>query len=602
MSPIPLWVGRLNKRALNRVMRFAAPHLPGFALLVHRGRRSGREYAVPVNIFRHDAGYRIALTYGRRTDWVRNVLAAGGCRVRTRGRWVELTNPRLVHDPGRTWAPPVVRQILGLTRTPDSLVLDVAAGGRGMRVRRAAVLRGRRDDPARVWWDARRAHRQGREAVQERQRARLAELVRYARRHSAYYRERYQDLPERVDDVTSLPVTNKRDLMARFDEVVTDPAVTRESVQAFVEDPDRIGERFAGRYLVATTAGTTGHRGIFVLDDRYWSVMSGLMGVLAPRWLSWRDLVRMLGRRRHVAGVVATGGHFLSISAATREKREKPRRHRSLRVFPVHTPVPRLVRQLNGFDPILLGGYASVLRLLATEQAAGRLHLRPMLVLSTAEDLPPAEHTRLQRAFGAKVREVYGCTESGYVAYSCAEGWLHLLDDWVIVEPVDADHRPVPPGVVSHTVLMTNLATRVQPILRYDVGDRVLVRPDPCACGDPAPALRVHGRSADVLTFPAAGATGASVTVSPLALGAVLDGTPGVELFQIVQATPTSLRLRLHQAGGADPDAVRAAALAGIRAVLTDLGLSHVTVEPDPDPPEQSAGGKYRTVIPLVAR
>ncbi|GAA1637085.1 nitroreductase family deazaflavin-dependent oxidoreductase [Georgenia ruanii] len=127
MSPIPLWVGRVNKRALNRVMRFVAPYLPGFALLVHRGRRSGREYAVPVNIFRDGAGYRIALTYGPSTDWVRNVRAAGGCRVRTRGRLVELTNPRLVHDPGRSWAPPVVRQILGLAQAPDSLVLDADA-------------------------------------------------------------------------------------------------------------------------------------------------------------------------------------------------------------------------------------------------------------------------------------------------------------------------------------------------------------------------------------------------------------------------------------------------------------------------------------------
>ena len=128
MSPFPLWVGRLNKRALNRVMRFVAPHLPGFALLAHRGRRSGREYTVPINIFRDDGSYRIALTYGRHTDWVRNVLAAGGCRVRTRGRWVDLTNPHLVHDPRRAWAPPVVRQILGLAHVPDSLVLDTAGG------------------------------------------------------------------------------------------------------------------------------------------------------------------------------------------------------------------------------------------------------------------------------------------------------------------------------------------------------------------------------------------------------------------------------------------------------------------------------------------
>ena len=154
----------------------------------------------------------------------------------------------------------------------------------GTRRRSAAGDRG--SSAAWVWWDALRAHRQGREAIRHRQQPRLSELVDFARKHSAYYRDLYQGLPERVEDVALLPVTDKRELMAHFDDVVTDPAVTWEAVQQFVADPARIGDRFAGRYLVATTAGTTGARGLFVLDDRYWAVTSGLMGRLAAEWLS----------------------------------------------------------------------------------------------------------------------------------------------------------------------------------------------------------------------------------------------------------------------------------------------------------------------------
>ena len=230
-----------------------------------------------------------------------------------------------------------------------------------------------------MWWDAYRAHRQGPAAIRRRQRARLAELVAYARQHSAYYPDRYQGLPEHVEDVTALPVTNKGELMAHFDEVATDPAVTLAGVQEFVADPARIGDRFAGKYLVATTAGTTGTRGIFVLDDRYWGVTSGLMGILTAKWMSWRGLLRLLCRGARSAEVITTGGHFLSAAAGTQEKQEKPRRHRNVRIFSVHSPLPRLVAQLNGFDPALLGGYASVLRLLATEQQAGRLHMHPVL-------------------------------------------------------------------------------------------------------------------------------------------------------------------------------------------------------------------------------
>lgn len=94
--------------------------------------------------------------------------------------------------------------------------------------------------------------------VRHRQKARLAELVAYARQHSAYYRDLYRELPEHVEDVALLPVTNKGELMAHFDEVATDPAVTLAAVQEFVVDPNRIGDRFAGKYLVATTAGTPG--------------------------------------------------------------------------------------------------------------------------------------------------------------------------------------------------------------------------------------------------------------------------------------------------------------------------------------------------------
>ncbi|WP_127126167.1 nitroreductase family deazaflavin-dependent oxidoreductase [Georgenia sp. SYP-B2076] len=131
MSPLPRSVARANRVFLNRVLGLVAPRLPGFAMLTHRGRHSGREYTIPVNIFREGAGYRVALTYGRHTDWVRNVLAAGGCTVVTRGRRVELVDPRLVHDPSVPWAPPVVRQILRLTRTTDSIVFAVRPGGAG---------------------------------------------------------------------------------------------------------------------------------------------------------------------------------------------------------------------------------------------------------------------------------------------------------------------------------------------------------------------------------------------------------------------------------------------------------------------------------------
>jgi len=121
--PIPKLVGRANRRVTNPVLGRVAGRLPGFAIVAHVGRRSGRAFRTPVNLFRDGDRYTIALTYGRDSQWVRNVLAAGGTEVETRGRRVRLTDPRLVHDPTRSRVPRPVRLVLRLVRVEDFLVL-----------------------------------------------------------------------------------------------------------------------------------------------------------------------------------------------------------------------------------------------------------------------------------------------------------------------------------------------------------------------------------------------------------------------------------------------------------------------------------------------
>jgi deazaflavin-dependent oxidoreductase (nitroreductase family) len=121
--PIPKVVGRWNKAGLNRLTRHIAPWAPGFGVIVHRGRRSGRRYQTPVNVFSAGNGYVVALTYGPETDWVKNVLAAGGCELRTRGQTLQLGSPRLFHDESRASIRPVERQVLRSLNVADFLSL-----------------------------------------------------------------------------------------------------------------------------------------------------------------------------------------------------------------------------------------------------------------------------------------------------------------------------------------------------------------------------------------------------------------------------------------------------------------------------------------------
>jgi deazaflavin-dependent oxidoreductase (nitroreductase family) len=112
-------------RITNRLMNRLAPRLPGFGVVVHTGRTSQRTYHTTVNVFPRDNGFIIALTYGRNSDWVRNVLASGGCKLITRGRVWRLTNPRVFHDESRAIAPGPIHLILSVLRVSDFLDLSL---------------------------------------------------------------------------------------------------------------------------------------------------------------------------------------------------------------------------------------------------------------------------------------------------------------------------------------------------------------------------------------------------------------------------------------------------------------------------------------------
>jgi len=107
----------------NRITGLFAGHVPGFGVIVHQGRRSGRQYRTPVNVFGVPGGYLVALTYGPNSDWVKNVVAGNGCLLEVRGRRVRLADPRIVHDESRRDVPPIVRTILGLLAVTDFLRL-----------------------------------------------------------------------------------------------------------------------------------------------------------------------------------------------------------------------------------------------------------------------------------------------------------------------------------------------------------------------------------------------------------------------------------------------------------------------------------------------
>ncbi|HEY0805771.1 MAG TPA: nitroreductase family deazaflavin-dependent oxidoreductase [Pseudonocardiaceae bacterium] len=125
----PRGLAKFNRHVTNRILGPLALRLPGFGIIVHTGRKSGRTYRTPVNLFRVDGRCVVALTYGPGSDWVRNVVAAGGCDLVRHGSQVHLAEPRLVHDPRRRLMPAVVRPILAVVGVEDFLELRAASAG-----------------------------------------------------------------------------------------------------------------------------------------------------------------------------------------------------------------------------------------------------------------------------------------------------------------------------------------------------------------------------------------------------------------------------------------------------------------------------------------
>src|SRR6266446_8833463 len=120
------WLAAFNLAVTNRISSRFAPRLPGFGIVTHVGRKSGRMYRTPVNVFRAPEGFLIALTYGRESEWVRNVLAVGGCDLETRPVLYQLSAPTIVHDPTRRRFPMLVRIILWIIGAEDFIQLSTS--------------------------------------------------------------------------------------------------------------------------------------------------------------------------------------------------------------------------------------------------------------------------------------------------------------------------------------------------------------------------------------------------------------------------------------------------------------------------------------------
>lgn len=428
-----------------------------------------------------------------------------------------------------------------------------------------------------------------RQALQTR---RLRDLVAHAKENSPYYRELYRDIPADWS-LEDLPPVNKRDLMAHFDEWVCDRDVKLADVEEFLKDTDNIGRKFRKKHLIFTTSGSTGNPLIAVYDTTANNIMGGIAACRS--YARKEDLKAFMKRGGKTIGVFADGGFYLSNSSVRARLRSMPWKKRQMAISSALYPIPTIVRQLNDFQPAMLGGYPSHLELLIEEARACRLKISPVIIMTGGEYLSDDLRKRLADTFHCYVQTSYSCTEGGTVACECGRQHFHINEDWLLVEPVDKAGNPVPDGCLSDKILLTNLFNYTQPYIRYEVTDRVRLHREPCGCGNPAPWLELEGRTDDVVSFTQGGK---SIRIAPLAIYAVMKEVPGLRRFQLLVYPENRVVLRLEeQEGTAKADAF-AAARAALTVYLSQQGISRAEITLSDELPRQHPqSGKFKHVM-----
>jgi phenylacetate-CoA ligase len=429
-------------------------------------------------------------------------------------------------------------------------------------------------------------------AWQRRQAQRLDALLHEVSRRSAWWRARLAPArqPGGGFDLARVPVSRKRQLMPHFRDWVTDPRLELAALRRFAHGALDHSQAFDDRFVVWESSGSSGEPALFVQDAAAMAVFDAVEAARGPASLlepgalieGWR-----------LAFVGAIDGPFASIVSLQRLRRLNPWMARQSRAFSFLQPVQSLVGQLHEWQPRVLSTYPSLAWLLAQEQRAGRLDLQLHAVWTGGESLTQAVRRDVAQAFGCPVRNSYGASECLAIAFECACDALHLNADWVLLEPVDDAGRPVAPGSIGSTTLLTNLANTAQPIIRYDLGDRVRIAEAACGCGSPLPTLEVQGRSDAVLSL--RGAHGRAVHLAPLALTTVLEDEAGVFDFCLHQHGAQALTLELYGAARER----RGAALAALHRFL-DLqgaGATTVHVRCRARPAQRTRSGKQPRVV-----
>ena len=393
------------------------------------------------------------------------------------------------------------------------------------------------------------------EQMKELQEKKLRKLLRYAYHNSAYYHRTFTQagISEKNIDRISLkqfPVIDKDLLMQNYDELVTDPEVRQEELRKFDESPASKSENYLGRYHIIHSSGSTGVPRYFVYDDKAWGQM--LLGIIrGALWgMSMIDILKLLAGKPRILYIAATDGRYAGAMAVGDGITGL---HADQEYLDINEPIEKGNQKVIKFDPNIVIGYPSAIKLMAEQVRLGRVPNHVKRVISCGEPLSPGLRDFLEDTFKCPVINFYGSSESLALGLeeNAGDGMI-LFDDLNVIE------------VENGEMYLTCLYNFAQPLIRYHLTDTL--KPKKRLQNDPYGFSRAEVllcRNEDEMWFRKA--DGTEEFIHPLSVeGICVDG---LKDYQFVQTSEKSFQIRAE----ISEDASKEAIIQGIESIMEPL-------------------------------
>jgi phenylacetate-CoA ligase len=304
--------------------------------------------------------------------------------------------------------------------------------------------------------------KRSRESILRLREKKFRRILKYAYENSRFYYNLYKSKGISRKDLDSisiedLPVIDKNIVMNNFDDMLVVRDISKKKVMNFLQRSKSPNELLLDKYHVVHSSGSSGKIGVYIYSRRDWDEFYPYI----TRALDFKF------RKKKASYIGAVDGHYSGISFISWITESISRFFCEPLILDINAPIEDNIKKLNRFQPDILGGYFTGLKILAEYQEKGMLQVKPKVVENCAEGINTKDKEYIENIFDASLVNIYGFAECPAVGAGKNEyGGIYIWDDLAYIE-IKKDH-----------LLLTNLFNYTQPLIRYKIGDILKVKED----------------------------------------------------------------------------------------------------------------------------